>query len=184
MTAVALRATDAPRDRCDEYVLGHPRGLSYHRPAWMDVIRRAFDHETQYLTAEAGRRIVGVLPLVWQKSLLFGNRLVSLPWFDSAGVLANSQAARDALIQAACEIANRCGASQLHLRQWEPFDESPPARTDKVLMRLALPVDSQSLWNSFSPKVRNQVRKAEKSGLTAQTGGGELLDRIRASQAI
>jgi serine/alanine adding enzyme len=113
--------------------------------------------------------------LVQQKSVLFGNHMVSLPWFDAAGVLTNSPAARDALIQAACEHARRCGAKQLHLRQLEPLDDSYPARTDKVLMRLALPADPETLWKSFSPKVRNQVRKAEKSGLTVQSGGAEML---------
>jgi FemAB-related protein (PEP-CTERM system-associated) len=32
------------------------------------------------------------------------------------------------------------------------------------------------MWEAFDRKVRNQIRKAEKSGLTRQVGGAELLD--------
>jgi FemAB-related protein (PEP-CTERM system-associated) len=36
--------------------------------------------------------------------------------------------------------------------------------------------DPEDIWKSFKPKVRNQVRKAEKSDIIAQDGGLELLD--------
>ncbi len=42
--------------------------------------------------------------------------------------------------------------------------------------RLPLPATSEELWQSFNPKVRNQVRKAEKEGLTIAWGREELLD--------
>jgi FemAB-related protein (PEP-CTERM system-associated) len=46
---------------------------------------------------------------------------------------------------------------------------------NKVHMRLALPSSSEEMWEAFTPKVRNQVRKAEKQGLTVHWGGSELL---------
>ena len=149
----------------------------YHRTAWDDVWN-AYGLRAVRFAAVEGARVVGVLPVVHQKSLLFGNRLVSLPWFDAAGVIAPSDAIRDALIHAACEHARGVGATAVHLRQYKPYEGSFSARTDKVLMRLALPNDSATLWDSFSPKVRNQVRKAEKSGLQVQVGGQEHLDAL------
>ena len=55
-----------------------------------------------------------------------------------------------------------------------------PARTHKVGMRLALGADAARAWDGLDRKVRNQVRKAEKSGLTWRRGGVELLDRFYA----
>ena len=60
-----------------------------------------------------------------------------------------------------------------HIRQ--QFAEWPVKR-HKVAMSLALPADPDALWSSFDRKVRNQVRKAEKSGCSAEDGGAELLD--------
>jgi len=46
---------------------------------------------------------------------------------------------------------------------------------DKVLMRRPLSMTSDNLWKELSPKVRNQVRKAKKHGLTTERGGSELV---------
>ena len=149
----------------------------YHRTNW-DRVWAAYGLKVVRLAALEGDQVVGVLPLVHQKSMLFGNRLVSLPWFDGAGVISSTANVRDMLLRAACDIARDTGATGLHVRQFHSYDEHDSARTDKVLMRLALPDDSEALWDGFSPKVRNQVRKAEKSGLDVQTGGLELLNQL------
>jgi len=47
-----------------------------------------------------------------------------------------------------------------------------PARQHKVAMRLRL---ERGMWERLDRKVRNQIRKAQKSGLTVEHGGVELL---------
>ena len=47
-------------------------------------------------------------------------------------------------------------------------------------MLMQLGSDRDVMWEALDRKVRNQVRKAEKSGLTCQTGGAELLDQFLA----
>jgi len=163
----SLRAWQAYLDRTGG-------GQLYHRLAW-DRVWKVYDLPATRLAAWRGDQIVGVLPLVWQRSLWFPNQLVSLPWVDAAGILADDAETRAALWLAALETAGRCGASQLELRCEEPVDDWPEPRMDKVLMRLRLMPDPADLWNSFSPKVRNQVRKAQKSALEATSGGRELL---------
>jgi len=131
--------------------------------------------------------------LVWQKSWLFGNRLVSLPTFDTTGVVADDPEAQDLLIARALELASELGA-ELLLRQLEPLDAAPRARhcpteagggsqvaagrvgKDKVLIRVELPSDAGALWRSLKAKVRNQVRKPQKQGLSVDRGGEELLE--------
>jgi FemAB-related protein (PEP-CTERM system-associated) len=43
-------------------------------------------------------------------------------------------------------------------------------------MLLPLMADATAMWDALDRKVRNQVRKGEKSGLVTATGGAELLD--------
>ncbi|MEO8071119.1 MAG: FemAB family XrtA/PEP-CTERM system-associated protein, partial [Acidobacteriota bacterium] len=65
----------------------------------------------------------------------------------------------------------RCGSVELrHLRR--QFADLP-CKQHKVTMHLAL---GEGLWDRIDRKARNQVRKAEKSGLTFHRGGAELLD--------
>ena len=172
--------SDAPLDRCDEYVLEHPRGLSYHRPAWMEVIRRAFGHETRYLTAEAGRRIVGVLPLVFFRSRIFGRFAVSMPFLNYGGILADTSDVEQALLQNAIEATRSAGGTHLELRHTrQHFPELTPRR-HKVAMELRLERTADAQWQALDRKVRNQVRKGEKSGLECVQGGVELVDAFHA----
>jgi len=119
--------------------------------------------------------VVGVLPVVRQSSLFFGRQYVSLPWFDQAGVLADDAEARTALVDEALRLSKTSRVRTLQLRHVEPCELSPAVRTDKCLMRLELPADSERLWKALDSKVRNQVRKPEKSGLTVEGGGDELI---------
>jgi FemAB-related protein (PEP-CTERM system-associated) len=56
------------------------------------------------------------------------------------------------------------------------IDLPVPAMQDKVSLVLPLPADPHCLWQQLGAKVRNQVRKAERSGLTVESGGAEKLN--------
>jgi FemAB-related protein (PEP-CTERM system-associated) len=49
-------------------------------------------------------------------------------------------------------------------------------RNDKVHMRLDLPGAGEELWKRLDAKVRNQVRKGQKAGLSVEWGREDLLD--------
>jgi len=159
-----------------------PSGMSvYHHPGW----QKAFDVyglRTHWLLAEREGKRVGILPLVCQSSKLFGHRLISLPWVDEAGAIGD-QGAVVALLQNAVLLAKESGNKFSIVVKQPLFSEPLAATTDwshrdtgKVLMwrRLGMPADD--LWKEFSPKVRNQVRKAEKNGLVTERGGIELVE--------
>lgn len=170
---------DSEHGAWQPFLAGHPQLALAHHLAW-DQVYAAYGLPTFRLAAWRGKQLVGALPLALQRSRLFGSQLVSLPWLDAAGMLANDDATREALLQAALETAGQRGAAQLQLRQLERVPQWPHVREDKVLMRLALEADPDALWKRFNPKVRNQVRKAEKSGLTVETVGREALDDLYA----
>ena len=65
----------------------------YHRWGWKQVIENAFGWPTYFLMAEDEGRVCGVLPLVWQKSRLFGSFLTSLPFLNGGGIAASSREA-------------------------------------------------------------------------------------------
>jgi serine/alanine adding enzyme len=141
------------------------------------VIERAFGHETRYLVAEAEDGApAGVLPLVVFRSRVFGRFVVSLPFLNYGGVLASSPGAGQALLEAAVREARLAGASSLELRHTVQVFPHLQARRHKVAMVLGLEPTADAQWRAIDRKVRNQVRKAEKSGLQVVQGSAELLD--------
>jgi len=165
----------------DAYVSSHPDATRYHPWAWRAVFERVFGHETIYLAARrrsagGGRAaIIGVLPLVSFRSALFGRFLVSLPFVNYGGVLADDGGAASELVNAARAEAGRRRAGYVELRHTRRMFPGLPARQHKVAMTLALPPGEDAAWKGFDNKVRNQVRKAEKSNLEARVGGAELV---------
>lgn len=150
--------------------------LSKH-PAWLDILRTALGHETYAIEARVGEHTCGFLPLSLVSSLLFGKYLVSLPYLNTNGVIAQSTDVQAQLISRAVTLADELGAKHLELRHESPVahPELNAAMTSKVHMRLDLPPTADALWKGFDPKVRNQVRKGEKPGFGVAWGGEELL---------
>jgi FemAB-related protein (PEP-CTERM system-associated) len=172
--AIAVR-TDVPAADCAAFAHSHPAASAYHDPRWLTVFERAFGHRSRYLAAESNGAIVGVLPVVFFNSRLFGRRAVSLPFVNYGGIAADSPEVAARLLHAAIAEARSHGSTHLELRHTQQVFSNLAAKRHKVAMRLALPEGADPLWAQLDRKVRNQVRKAEKSGLEAVVGGAELL---------
>lgn len=165
----------ASPEACDAYVTAHSGSSGYHRPAWLDVIRRAFGHQTQYLVAASDSRVVGVLPLVFLHSRFFGRFVISMPFLNYGGALADSPEAERALLSHAIAETQKAGGAHLELRHTRKLFPELASRRHKVAMRLVLESSAEHQWQCLDRKVRNQVRKAEKSGVVVEQGGIELL---------
>jgi FemAB-related protein (PEP-CTERM system-associated) len=160
----------------DAYVQAHTRYTTYHGRAFHDAIAEAFGKPSHGLIAEdESGRIVGVLPLVRQKSLLFGDRLVSLPYANHGGPLSDSGEVADALFRAAPELGDELGCNRVEVRDHEDHDIDWPAGTDKVLMTLELPGTPEELGKAIGAKLRSQCRRALKEGATVAHGGTDLI---------
>jgi FemAB-related protein (PEP-CTERM system-associated) len=160
----------------DAYVSGCPSAGVYHRSGWGRVIERSYGHAPIYLWAcdEAGVR--GVLPLALFRGALGGRSLVSLPFLDEGGVCADSETVSAALWEAAQRVARRERAEVVELRQGPPSGLPLASLGSKVSVMLELAGESQAMWKRLDAKVRNQIRKAMTSGLTAAWYGIEGLD--------
>ena len=154
-----------------------------HDPVWLDVLRDALGHRPFMLIARDGQQgpMRGYLPLALVASRLFGRFLVSLPYVNRAGVVADDARVEAELVGHAVGLADRLKVQYLELRhQGRGIEHASleAKRDDKFLMILDLPDDEDGLWKVIGSKARNQVRKGDKVGLTLRWGGLELLDQF------
>jgi len=179
------------KEKWDQYVFSHPSALCYQLFAWGKAVEKAYGHRCYYLVALSSNktldksnnfRICGVLPLVHLRHAFWGNSLVSLPFCDYGGIISDSKEAEDALFEAAMNIGQELGVKQIELRCIGELNQSKYSNkisitlSHKVRMLLDLPGDSEKLWRSFKSKLRSQIKKPEKEGLTYCLGGAELLN--------
>jgi FemAB-related protein (PEP-CTERM system-associated) len=175
VSASSLRVARATSEsEWDEYVRRHPEATSDHLWRWQEIFANVFGHQPVYLVAHRDAVIAGVLPLVQFRSRIFGRFVVSLPFLNYGGVLADDAAVEGALVEHAVGIARSFGARHLELRHIRRRFPDRPCREHKLQLTRPLPATSDELWNVIDRKVRNQVRKAQKEGLVAVSGAGEL----------
>ena len=151
------------------------------RSEWGTVFRNALQHRPHFLWATQADSIVGVLPLMFIKGPLFGRFLVSQPYLNTGGVLADSAGVASDLVDAAIVLADQLDAKHLELRHERQVDHPGfnAASTEKVHMRLPLPETADELWNGLKSKVRSQIRKPlNNESLSAHFGGVERLDEF------
>jgi FemAB-related protein (PEP-CTERM system-associated) len=139
------------------------------------------------------------------KHFVFGNHLISIPFFDMAGILADSPEAEQALLSTAVDLARDLRARTLELRHRKPllsFNPTPSCipeapfppslpgsghlsvRSHKARMLLELPESSDALMASFKSKLRSQIKRPLKEGLQTKMGGMELLDDFYKTFAV
>ena len=195
----------------DGYVRKHPNASVFHMFGWRDVIRRTYGHATYYLMLmpeDAGvdaaserteargnpaESILGVLPVVHLKHAIFGNCLVSLPFFDGGGILADCREAEECLLAEVIRLGRKAGVGTIELRHERLLESCEDTnigalchinsrtplqvatKSNKVRMLLNLPESSEMLVKSFKSKLRSQINRPLKEGFTSRTGGLELL---------
>lgn len=159
----------------DNYVEHHPEGSLYHLYAWRALISNVFGHRTYYLYAQSRNEVIaGVLPLVQLKSRLFGNYMVSMPYFNYGGVLASTPETASALQEAAETLAKSSGVSHIEYRDSKHYC-GYAVKKEKVNMHLVLPEEEKQLWKALGSKLRAQIKRPLREHPEVKIGGVEML---------
>ncbi|MFO7717367.1 MAG: GNAT family N-acetyltransferase [Thermodesulfobacteriota bacterium] len=177
----------------DEYVRRHPDGLAYHLIAWKRAVEQGYGFACPYFLAESAGRICGVLPTVHLHWPLSAGRIVSLPYCDGGGPLAENAAIGAALVSAAQRYAAEQGVKGVEfrlatagaVRAVSAAGQSALAgratrAVGKSRMLLPLAATGAAVLASLKAKVRSQVKKPLRDGLSTTLGGAELLAPVYA----
>lgn len=152
----------------DEYVYSRPEATFFHLSAWRLVIEQAFGHTHHYLLARRQDEIVGILPLVHVDSPLFGASLIANAFCVYGGIVADDEAAYQALCDQARQLARQLRVGHLELRNLERRHPHWPGKDLYVTFSKSLHDTEQANWLALPGKRRNQIRAALRHGLQAR----------------
>lgn len=174
LAAISVRAVDlgdaAERARIDAYVAEHPDATLFHRPQWTWAIERGCGQRGHYLVAERGGALVGCLPLSEIRSALFGNALVSTGFGTDGGLLADGEAAIQALAAAAWRIVTDRGCASVELRGGPIPEQWQATSGTYAAFARDLPADADTLMKSLPRRQRAEIRRAGRFELDISIG--------------
>jgi serine/alanine adding enzyme len=161
-----------PATEWDDYVYRHPQAGVYHQLGWQRAIAGTFGHQGHFLLATDDGEVKGILPLFLMESRIFGRYLVSLPFINSAGLVADDRQAEEMLINKAIELSKQHKVDYLELRNNRKLEHSNLVTSDhKIDFVLPLTPNPDVIWQErLHENVRNKVRKALKHNLTVHSG--------------
>lgn len=158
----------------DEFIASAPGATHFHRFGWLRTVAEVLGHEALPLAARVpDGTVVGLLPLVRVRTVLFGHYLVSMPFVNYGGPVGSPEATR-ALAMRAVELAREGGAKLLELRSAVELPLDLPASHRKITVVLDLPAESEQLWKTLPAKVRSQIRRPQKDGVVVRSGLDQL----------
>lgn len=137
----------------------------YHLYQWGMLLEEVHGYRLVYLQEDTG-----VFPLAYVKSLIFGNRLISLPFADYGGPCAQDEETAEKLISECEEKAEELNVDFIEIRcpnnqYFDILTQRGFVKRDEYLT-FVLPLNRriEELWKGIGDKKRN-VKKAERSGV-------------------
>lgn len=157
------RATPADCDGWSSYVDKSPKGTLFHDLRWGAAVKDAYGYESVNLIARRAGSIVGVLPMVDVRSALFGRSLISSAFAIGSGVLADDDAAGDALAAEALSIGRSLDVKYVELRGGAaPFTGYVEKSGLYASFSGELPDDADAILPRLPKNRRHEIRKAER----------------------
>jgi FemAB-related protein (PEP-CTERM system-associated) len=163
--AVITELSDQECPTWDAYVQNAAHGLPQHLSGWRKVLHKTYGYETSYLMACQDKRVVGVLPLFFVRSILVGDVAMTMP----GGLCADSEEVAAELISHAKEITCQARVRRLILhdtRQKWPGELVTISR--HVHWIVDVRPNAEALWKRLHSNIRRQVRIARRKELSVE----------------
>lgn len=171
---------DPLRDpRWADFVASHKSSSVFHRPAWLEAVRRTYGYvPVAYTTSAPSAPLSNGIVLCQIKSWLTGRRMVSVPFSDHCEPLVDCPDAAAAIGE---ELKSAVAARKWKYIELRPVCESsafqgmvksPACYFHMLDLR---PAADEILKRTHKTSVQQPIRRAEREGLVYESGNSERL---------
>jgi FemAB-related protein (PEP-CTERM system-associated) len=151
----------------DAYVNASPSSHFSQLLKWKGVVEQTYPFRSEYRVAISEGAICGILPL-------FVDKRTRTAFSASGGILANSVEVEERLLTCAEDIRSRDHLMMVELRDQRRQIGSLGTNSEHCTLVLDLEASEEAQWLGFKSGLRNEIRKAQKFGLTVSIGSSNL----------
>jgi Acetyltransferase (GNAT) domain len=171
-------------ERWDELLQHHPDASIFHTRGWLEALRRTYGYQPIAFTlSPPGHPLTNAVPFCQVPSLLYGHRLVSLPFSDHSTPLVENPEQLNVFLFCLREKLRRMKWSYIELRPADSISEGCTAFGESqvfCLHKLDLRPTLDDIFRTFHKDcVQRKIRRALREGLTYEEGVSDpLVDKF------
>ena len=156
--------------RWGTFVEGHPRSSVFHRPEWLEALRRTHGYEpVVYTTSAPHEELRNGLVFCVVSSWLTGKRLVSLPFSDHCDPLLDESDMAPAMLEELHKEQEKRGFRHIEFRPRNEFPglQAGAEPSDSYCFHaIDLERDEKAIYSGFHKDcVQRKIRRADKEKL-------------------
>lgn len=137
----------------------------FHTSNWARVLHDAYGYRPVYLAAIENGRLAALVPMMEVKSALTGARGVSLPFTDVCEQVISDDCRAEEALPYLIELGKNAGWKYIEFRGQRLLPENTPSHSSFYHHTLTLRGGEESIMAGFRTCVKNNIRKAEASGV-------------------
>ena len=169
--AISIRvASDNDRSIWDSFLNSHGGGWPLADFRWSTILRESLGAQPVFLIAHDDADVIhGILPL-YAAHQSGGARLYSL----NRGLIARTPATTALLVDEAVELAKQLNVRSIDLSLSTRPDRADLVAREKAAIQLPLAENVEDAWAALRAKTRNMIRRADRVGITTESGNHNL----------
>jgi FemAB-related protein (PEP-CTERM system-associated) len=166
------------KDAYADFIKNHSSATIFHTLEWQKALLNSFNVNNYYglIKNKGDNKVIGVVPLLLTQKLNFKKYLISLPFSSYGGFLHDDNVKENQILNVLKSFPY-----PLELKFFNPKLDIKNSSTLTFIIDLS--EGTNKIWNSQKSKTRQNIRKAEKSGITFHTNG-DFLDAFMKIYAI
>lgn len=175
-------ANEDDAEKWDSFLLANtPNAFNslYNLYDWRKVLVRSYGYEPYYFIIERGNEMVGCFPLMLVKSMIFGDRLISIPFTDHGCgpyVKKNELEILNFMLEKAKKLAYKLKVKHIKINSPQNWVQDILAKASyqkrvpycTFILNLNKPFDD--ICKNFRKSIRNAYRKSQKCGIQVFEG--------------
>ena len=144
---VDMLPLDIAGDNWLEYLQGQPDADICQHPAWAQIFARTFGLESVLVRHRTNGRTDGGVPLVQFDQRVTGRAMISMPYLNYGGILADNDDVRSDIIAACRQLAEKSGIDYMELRHtgWSIGEKADKDADAKLMYKYALMLEEEPL---------------------------------------
>lgn len=149
----------------NSWISKFPESTFFHTAEWAEVISKTYRYTPHYFAIRDEDSLAALIPLMEVRSILTGNRGVSLPFSDYCQPLISEALSSEHLLQQIIDFG------QKQSWKWVEFRGSCQSQTTSATAyfyrhQIAIADEITTLFSRCRHSTRTNIKKARKSGLT------------------